>query len=163
MEFNKLSIKAKKSWFIGRVIATIVLLGILFGLKYFLKYQLKVQWINKYEFYVNISITIILIVLLLNIFIYPIIEYKQWRYIITEDKIDFSEGIYFIKRTIIPISRIQHIKVNEGPINRFLKLANIEIVTAGGIHKIPNIELEQAERIGKYLNNKIKEKVEEND
>lgn len=163
MEFNKLSIKAKKSWFIGRTITAIILLGIILGVKYFLKYQIKVQWINKYELYINIFVTIILIGLLLNIFIYPIFEYKQWRYIITEDKIDFSEGIYFIKRTIIPVSRIQHIKVNEGPINRFLKLADIEIVTAGGVHKIPNIELEQAERIGKYLNNKIKEKVEEND
>ncbi len=163
MEYNRLNINSKKSWLIARGITTVIITSILFIGKWFLKSKLDFQWIIDYEVYVNIGIAIIMIILLLNTFLYPIIEYKQWKYLITDDKVDFTEGIYSTSRIIIPIIRIQHIKVEQGPINRIFNLANIQIVTAGGSHIIPNIEMEKAEEISEYLKNKIRKKVEGNE
>lgn len=161
MEYNKLNINSKKSWMLSRLITTIIVSTILIVSDIFLIYVNKIQWAINISFFINLGVGILILLLLLNTFLYPFIEYKQWKYLITDDKVDFSEGIFFLTRTVIPIVRIQHIKVHQGPINRKFNLADIEIVTAGGSHKIPNIELSKAEEISDYLKNKIKTKVEE--
>ncbi|MPQ43073.1 PH domain-containing protein [Clostridium tarantellae] len=162
MEYSKLNHNAKKSWFISRIISTLIIGSILIGLDYFIIKVLHTQWGKNNAIFIHIIIGTIILLLLLNTFLYPFIEYKQWRYLIDNDKVDFSEGIFSIRRTIIPIIRIQHINLNQGPINRIFKLVDIEIVTAGGTHRIPNIELEKAEKISEYLKDKVKEKVEVN-
>lgn len=159
MEQNKLNVNSKKSWFIARLITTVIISTILIGGKILFLNKVLGDNINKINPYINVTIVIIIGLMILNTIIYPVIEYKQWYYIITKDKVEFSEGIFFKERTIIPIVRIQHIKINEGPINRLLNLANIKIHTAGGVHKIPNIDREKAEEISHYLKDKVKEKV----
>jgi len=163
MEYKRLSKNSKKTWFIARAITTIIVSAILIGGKYFLLSKFKFSGDAEWNLVINIVIGIIIGLLLLNTLIYPKIEYKQWRYMINKDKIEFSEGIYYITTTIVPIVRVQHIKVNQGPINRIYKLADLHIYTAGGSHKIPNIEVEKAEEISSYLKDKIREKVEQND
>jgi len=163
MEYKRLSENSKKTWFIARAITTIIVSAVLIGGKCFLLSKFKFSGDTEWNLVINIVIAIIIGLLLLNTFIYPKIEYKQWRYMITKDKIEFSEGIYYITTTIVPIVRVQHIKVNQGPINRMYKLADLHIYTAGGSHRIPNIEVEKAEEISSYLKDKIREKVEQND
>lgn len=161
MEYNKLNINAKKSWLLARGITTIVVAAILIFVKCFFTYKIEVEFFVKRSFYINIGIGIILLLLLLNTFIYPFFEYAQWKYVITKDKIEFSEGIYFTKTTVIPIVRVQHIKIKEGPINKLFKLADVDIHTAGGAHEIPNLDIKKAREIGEYLKEKIQEKVED--
>lgn len=161
MDYEKLHESSKKSWFIARLITTLIV-GVIFLVGRFLLTRITEEsGANEYLLIGNVVMIIIFIFLLLNTLIYPTFEYKQWKYIITEDKVEFSEGIFFTEKITIPIVRVQHIQINQGPINRWLKLADITISTAGGQHKIPNIHISKAEEIGEYLKNKIKEKVEE--
>ncbi|VYT64637.1 PH domain-containing protein [Clostridium tertium] len=157
-EYEKLNEKAIKSWVISRIFGTVILTIILIVIRIFL-----FKIIDNYA-EINLIITTIMIIIilisLLTSFINPIFEYKQWKYKITEDKIEFTEGIYFVRRVIIPIVRIQHIQLNQGPINKFLKLYDITIFTAGGQHKIPNIQAERAEEISEYLKNTVKLKID---
>lgn len=162
MEYSKLHINSIKSWFISRAIATVIVAAILIIGDYFLTTKLDFLRGNL-SLYVNIGIGIIIFFMILNTVAYPSIEYKQWKYMITKDKIEFSEGIYWIKTVVIPIVRVQHIKISEGPINRRFNLANLQIYTAGGSYTIPNIELKKAEEISEFLKDKVKEKVEAND
>lgn len=159
MNYEKLNKNAKKSWFISRLIGLIVMGAVIIIGRMILKNEF--DWANKYIFFTNLGSILLIGSMILDCFIYPIIEYKQWGYCITDDKVEFQEGVFTIKKTIIPIVRIQHIKVNQGPINRIFKLADVEIVTAGGEHKIPNIEIERAEEISEYLKTKIRIKVED--
>ena len=157
MEYNKLNEKAKTSWMLARLITTVIISTLLGIGKWFFTYKLKL------DIHISVTIIAIIVLLLLNTFIYPAIEYAQWKYAITKDKIEFSEGIYSITTTIIPIVRVQHIKVNQGPINKIFNLADISIHTAGGSHKIPNLDMKKAEEIGEFLKDKIREKVESYD
>lgn len=162
MNYEKLHKNSKKSWFISRAIV-FVFIGIpILALRFLIIKDVLYSEEVALGVGFDISIGIIVLFLLLNTLVYPSFEYKQWKYAITKDKVEFSEGIFFIKTVIIPIVRIQHIQVNQGPINRWLGLASIVISTAGGIHKIPNIELAKAEEISELLKNKVKERVEEN-
>lgn len=154
--YEKLSLNAKKSWIIGRVISTIIISCILIGGKFFL--GKNIDNFKAISNYYTLAIIIIIAIMIISTIVSPIIEYKQWRYMITNDKIEFTQGIYFKKRVIIPVIRIQHIQLNQGPINKFLNLFNIIIFTAGGLHKIPNIEAKRAEEISEYLKELIKVK-----
>ena len=161
MEYNKLHINSIKSWFIARAISTVIFSAILIGGDYFL--TVKLHFLKgSFSTGVNIAVAVIIFLMLLNTFVYPRLEYKQWRYLITKDKIEFSEGIYWVKTVVIPIVRVQHMKINQGPINRRFNLATLHIFTAGGSFEIPNIEMEKAEEISDFLKDKIKEKVTEN-
>lgn len=162
MEYSKLHVNSIKSWFISRAITTVIVSAILIGGSYFL--TTKLEFLSGTpSLYMNIGVSIIIFFMILNTIVYPSIEYKQWKYRITKDKIEFSEGIYWIKTVVIPIVRVQHIKISEGPINRKYNLANLQIYTAGGSYTIPNIELKTAEEISEFLKDKVKEKVEAND
>lgn len=160
MQYSKLNKSAIKSWFIARAITTIILGVVLLFIRFLGKFAILYFFNETILFFCDIALALIIFFLLLNTFLYPIIEYKQWKYNITDSRVDFSEGIYATKRTILPIIRIQHIKINQGPINKLLNLANITMVTAGGSHTIPNIDIKTAEKIGDYLNLKVKEKVQ---
>lgn len=160
MEYEKLNEKAKTSWMLARAITTIMTAATLGAGKWVFTYKLKVDFFVKFDACINGIIIVIIALLLLNTFLYPAIEHAQWKYAITKDKIEFSEGIYSITTTIIPIVRVQHIKVNQGPVNRIFNLADISIFTAGGSHKIPNIDMKKAEEISEFLKDKIREKVE---
>jgi len=163
MEYNRLSEHSKKSWFIARLITTVIVTIILLGAIYFTKEVLELGWVRDFSIYLYSVIGIIVVFLILNTFIYPAIEYAQWKYMITNDKVDFVEGIFSTKRTIIPIIRIQQITMEQGIINKRFNLVNVKIHTAGGAHVIPNIEKEKAVEISEYLKDKIKKKVIEND
>ncbi|KAI3346197.1 hypothetical protein FDB55_16520 [Clostridium botulinum] len=158
---NKLHKNAIKSWVISRSIGTILFLFISLTAFYIMKSKFEIHWVMRNEKYILLAVGIIGLLSIIDVIVNPIIEYKTWVYELTSDKIDFTQGIFTKKRTIVPIIKIEHIKINRGPINSRLGLANIEIFTAGGSHEIPNIEVKVAEEIGEYLNNKIKEKVEE--
>lgn len=162
MEYKKLNKNSIKSWFIARAITTIIVAAILIAGKVFLTTKFGALK-GSVGFYVNIVIAVIVLFLLINAIVYPKVEYAQWRYLINEDKIEFSEGIYYISTVVIPIVRVQHIMVSQGPINKRFNLADLHIYTAGGSHKIPNIDMEKAEEISNFLKDKIKEKVTEDD
>lgn len=157
MEYNTLNKNAKKAWFLSNLIGLIIVGGILIGLRIYFS-----EKVVKHSFIVNIILGIILFILILDVLVKPIIEYKQWKYIITEDRIEFVHGIYFLTTTIIPIVRIQHIDIEEGPINRIYNLAKINIHTAGGEHKIEGLPKEKAFEICEYVKDRIQVKVKKN-
>lgn len=101
----------------------------------------------------------VLVLQLINVVVYPLIEYRQWAYLITPDRIEIKKGIFFHSTRIIPISRIQHVTVAEGPLARHYKLARIIIHTAGGSQAIEGLDRATAlticDRLKDVVNRKI--------
>jgi membrane protein YdbS with pleckstrin-like domain len=98
--------------------------------------------------------------LVITPFLYPMIEYRQWAYTVTGDRIEIRKGIFFISTTVIPIIRIQHIAIEEGIINRRLGLATVEIHTASGAFSIEGLSVENARNIADALKSKINSRLE---
>lgn len=154
MNYSKLNKNIIWSWFTSRLILLIIFSVTLLGIKFKIKDSiLESNWL------VNLIIIIIIILLTLNALIYPFLEFNQWKYCITEDKIEIVHGLFFIKTTIIPIIKIQHVSMNQGPINRLFKLTKVTINTAGGIHVIDGLTVQEAQNITDYLNSKVITKV----
>jgi membrane protein YdbS with pleckstrin-like domain len=94
-------------------------------------------------------IACILAVLALIVFvvIVPQIRYIQWRFDVLNEEVDIHKGIFWHKRIIIPLIRVQNVDTRQGPIMRAFKLASITIATAAGEHIIPGLPTEEADAL----------------
>lgn len=144
------------SWCISRFILLIILGGILFGISITVKKNF-----SDFNWIINLILYSSLALLVLNVLLYPIIEFKQWRYNIAEDEIEIIHGIFTITTTLIPILRIQHVSIEQGPINKLFKLTSVMIFTAGGNHKIVGLTIDEANKIIEYLNKRIIKELKE--
>ncbi len=84
---------------------------------------------------------------ILTIFILPKLKWKRWRYEVHEHEIDLQRGVLIVKRTIIPMNRVQHVDTQQGPLLRKHHLASVTISTAATIHTIPALDLEEADQL----------------
>ena len=71
---NKLSLKAKKSWFISRAIflAIIIVLAVVARFVF-------LDWLED-KFILDLVLSIIALIQFINTLLYPRLEYKQWNY-----------------------------------------------------------------------------------
>lgn len=100
-----------------------------------------------------IALAVILLLLEAYFFIYlfPKLKWKRWRYEVREQEIELQQGIFIIKRTLIPMIRVQHVDTRQGPLLRKYKLATVTVSTAATIHEIPALELEEAEEMRVFI------------
>lgn len=83
----------------------------------------------------------------LLIFLIPKIRWKRWRYEVNEHEIDLRYGIFLIRRTLVPVNRIQHVDTRQGPVLRSFNLADVTISTAATTHEIPALTEETADTV----------------
>lgn len=88
---------------------------------------------------------------LIGVLVLPNIEYRQWKYLITDEKVEISHGIFFVTTSVIPILRIQHITIGQGPIYRKLGLFNVTIALASGSFQIAGLREERAREVSEIL------------
>ncbi len=93
------------------------------------------------------------------IIIVPIVRFKRYRYLIETDRIEIVEGVFFIKRTLVPIDRIHQISVSRGPIDSAFGVAKVSVITAGATATFRFLDEEKADEIALHLNTRIREKL----
>lgn len=150
MDYRSIDMNAVKTWMIGRTITSIIIFTVYVLINHFVIIP-KFYHIFMVRYFMNILGFIIILMAILDSFVWPFLEYQQWKYGIFKDKIELIKGIIVRKKIIIPISRIQNLKIEQGPIQRIYKISSINIITAGGCHVIPAIPVEEAEMISERL------------
>ncbi|MGL5838646.1 MAG: PH domain-containing protein [Sphingorhabdus sp.] len=65
------------------------------------------------------------------IFILPSRRFARWHYGLSGDRLRIERGYMFYSDTVVPLGRIQHIDVDQGPIMRRYDLATLTVHTAG--------------------------------
>lgn len=103
----------------------------------------------------------------LYVLIAPGIRFRQYKYLIAQDRIEICEGLIFLRRTIIPIDRIYQIDIRTGPLDNAVGVAKVMVTTAGSASAFRFLEPEAADEIALYINenvlNKIHDEGEETD
>ena len=77
----------------------------------------------------------------------PELRWRRWRYEIREEEVDLLRGALVVRRTIIPIRRVQHVDTESGPLRDSLGLATVTFHTAAGGVAIPALLKGEAERV----------------
>ncbi len=80
---------------------------------------------------------VLLAVLMVGVF--PDLRWRWWRYEIHAEEIDLQRGIVWTVRTLVPLSRIQHVDTRSGPLERRLGLATVVFYTAAGPNEVPEL------------------------
>lgn len=148
MDFKRVDKKAKAYWRFGLLLWLVLLVPVCLCLFFYAEIIGKI-----------IAIALAIVYLLIFI-LYPIIEYAQWSYGITEDRIEIKKGIFFKSHNIIPTGRIQHVNIAKGPVMNLFGLYKVDIHTAGGAFSIMGLNKETAEQVGNtlhgFISNKLK-------
>jgi uncharacterized protein len=62
---------------------------------------------------------------------WPAIDHRRWRYRVDAAGIEIWSGVVWRQAVTVPRSRVQHIDVSQGPIERSYGLATLSVYTAG--------------------------------
>lgn len=108
-----------------------------------------------------ISTALTLIIIMLCVFLFPPLRWRRWRYQLYDQEIYIQHGILIVKRTLVPMVRVQHVDTKQGPILRKFKLASLQVSTAATTHEIPALRLSEAEELRDQIS--ILARVEQND
>lgn len=65
---------------------------------------------------------------------WPVVAYRHWRYRIDAGGLEIWSGVVWRARVSVPRSRVQHIDVSQGPIERSYGIATLSLYTAGTEH-----------------------------
>ncbi len=87
----------------------------------------------------------------LEVAVIPEVYYRTWKYRITEKEIELHHGVLVRKRTLIPMSRIQHVDSKQGPILKHFRLSAVSFATAAGSHLIPALSEMAAEQVRREI------------
>ena len=76
------------------------------------------------------------------------------RYAVREHDVYFESGVFWHAQTIQPLNRVQHVEVGQGPIDKRLGLAHLQLFSSGSgaaSLKIPGLTLARAEDLREFI------------
>ncbi len=136
---EKLDPRALKAWFFSGLLWGLLLMIV--PVAYFILNNLF--W-NLPLFYGWLGAGAVVLFILWEAVIIPKLKLHFWRYEIREEEIDIRHGVFIIRRTLIPMVRVQHVDTEHGPVMRLFNLATLRISTAATNHRIPALSREKA-------------------
>lgn len=79
----------------------------------------------------------------------PSKAWGHWAYELTDDALELSHGVLFHEHSVVPWSRVQHVDISHGPLDRRYGLAQLKIHTASAKTdaKLPGIDGIEAENL----------------
>jgi membrane protein YdbS with pleckstrin-like domain len=95
---------------------------------------------------IAIRVAVVLIALA-GLVLEPQRRWRNWRYELRDDEIDLRRGVLVVTRTLIPTIRVQHVDTQRTWLSDQLGLRSVVIHTAGGSHRIPALQPDEATRI----------------
>jgi len=82
--------------------------------------------------------------------VYSWLRYGAWGYLLRDEDLVIQSGVFFKLRRCIPRSRVQHVDITSGPLDRAFGLVEVHLFTAGGtgaVAVIPGLSPEAAEQL----------------
>jgi membrane protein YdbS with pleckstrin-like domain len=87
----------------------------------------------------------------------PVLRYRTWRYAVREEEIDLRHGVFVIRRTIVPMVRVQHVDTAVTPLGQLFGITTLTVHTAAGKHEVPGLAAPTADRLRTEIARAIRE------
>jgi membrane protein YdbS with pleckstrin-like domain len=78
---------------------------------------------------------------------HPILRWRRWRYEVRDEEIDLLRGALVVRRTLIPMTRVQHVDTVRTVVSDLFGLRSVTVHTAAGSHSIPALRPDEAAAI----------------
>ena len=86
-------------------------------------------------------------VLLLGGVAFPLLRWRSWRYEVRDEELDLLRGAVVVTRTLIPMTRVQHVDTSRTVIGDLFDLRSVAVHTAAGSNDIPALRPGEAAAI----------------
>ncbi len=103
------------------------------------------------------------LVFLVTSFLSIIFGFKNKRFAVRQQDLNYKKGWIWKSRMVVPFKRIQHSEVTQGPIDRLFNLAKLKVYTAGGTGSdltIPGLKQVEADKLKMLITSRITHKQE---
>lgn len=77
----------------------------------------------------------------------PVLRWRTWRWEVRPEAIDIRHGTLTVRRTLVPMLRVQHVDTTRDVVERALELSTVQVHTAAGSHKIPLLPRRDADEV----------------
>ena len=80
--------------------------------------------------------------------------YLKYSYLLNDDCLAIRRGVFWRHQIAVPVSRVQHVDVNSGPLDRRYGLAKLVVNTAGTHYaqtSLPGLTVDVAHRLRDQL------------
>ena len=77
------------------------------------------------------------VVVLVGGLVLPMLRWRTWRYEVRDQEIDLRRGAVVVTRTLIPMTRVQHVDTRRTPLSDLFDLRAVTVHTAADSHEIP--------------------------
>lgn len=85
-------------------------------------------------------------------------RWRRWGYAFTDRELRVASGWLTRTHTVVPVSRVQHIDVSQGPVERSAGVATLSLHTAGtegSLVRLPGVSRSRAEEIRDAIRSRI--------
>jgi len=138
---NNISQRAIPVWRLTNIIAEVIFYLIIVGLLWASYYF---DWYRWAVIVLWLLVTVIPFGMLWSICFEPKFKQRHWKYGINEHFIYLKYGKFFATETVIPMTKVQFVEAEQGPLLRKYQLYTITIGTLGEKHTIPALSDEEA-------------------
>jgi membrane protein YdbS with pleckstrin-like domain len=77
----------------------------------------------------------------------PELRWRRWRWEVRPEAIDIRHGTLTVRRTLVPMLRVQHVDTTRDIVEQSLDLATVVVHTAAGSHRIPLLTVADAAEV----------------
>jgi membrane protein YdbS with pleckstrin-like domain len=137
LERHRLSPLVTRYWRWRAVFSAVPVLVLLVGL------AIVVPWGPAWLRWSIVGVVVALAAI--GIAILPPIRYQVFWYAISPTEIDIQHGIIFIKRSVVPMHRVQTLRTERGPMADHYRMTNLKIKTAAGSVTISGLDRGEAD------------------
>ena len=145
---KKISKKAINVWritdLLQNLIGLIIIGALIFSYHHF-------DWTNWIGIILYTLLGIAVLITIYELTIRPVLLQRTWRYDIDEHYIQLKHGFINRRALIIPMSRVEYVNTNQGPILRYFDLSVLTIGTITSANKIPAIPTTEAQEIRELI------------
>lgn len=112
-------------WLLSGIVSYAILLGLAFGAWMLFREQMEGKQL------LVVPSLALAGVWLTWVLVSPALAWNRWRFSVTDELLLARYGIIFHEEKAIPMSRLQHVDLTRGPIERLFGLATLVVFTAG--------------------------------
>lgn len=144
-QMQRLDSRLVPYWVLSNLFTTVVLIALLVGGVFYLydKVDEYAQWLVVAAWTAGAAMSLIAL-------LQPVLAYMTWRYSMDDQLLIARYGILFREEKTIPISRLQHVDLRRGPIERMFSLATLVVFTAGtegATFRVPGLSVARAQEM----------------
>ncbi len=81
----------------------------------------------------------------------PSLRWRRFAFAVNEHEIEIRKGLITMQRVRVPMAKVQHVKMESGPLMRRAGLADVTVVTAATSHHIYGLSQELAETVSQQI------------